>query len=70
MVTDGNPNHDDMAMLLTDLYIGTIGDFFEKFKDHGYLTKSAVGEKQLEIRLVCDEDQIVIAHLFPTHYGY
>jgi len=69
MVTDGNPNHYEVAMLLTYSYTGTIGNFFEKFKDHGYLTKPTVGEKQLEIRLVCEEDQIVITHQFP-HYHY
>jgi len=37
---------------------GTVRDFFDHFKDHGYLTKLEVSGKQLEIRLVCDEDQI------------
>lgn len=45
--------------MLIYLDTGTVGEFFEKFKDHGYLTKSTVGENQLEIRLVCEEDRIV-----------
>ena len=45
------------------LTIGTVGDFLEQFKDHGYLTKLAVGGRQLEIRLVCDEDRIMIVSI-------
>ena len=59
MVTDGNPNHYEVATFVIQLNTGTIAEFFEKFKDHGYLTKSTVAEKQLEIRLVCEEDRIV-----------
>jgi hypothetical protein len=40
-------------------YIGTVGDFFEKFKDQGYITKLAAGGKQLEIQIVCEEDHLV-----------
>jgi len=54
---------------LTHSYTGTVGEFFEKFKDHGYLTKLTGGEKQLEIRLVCEEDWIVSTDQFPLcHY--
>jgi hypothetical protein len=30
-------------------YIGMVEDFFEKFKDQGYISKVAAGGKQLEI---------------------
>ena len=44
---------------LMPTYLGTVGDFFEKFKDQGYITKTAAEGKQLEIRMVCEEDRFV-----------
>lgn len=67
MITDGMaPNHYRMEISLKSI-IGTVGNFFEQFKDHGYLTKLAVGVKQLEIRLVCENARIVSIHLLPCH---
>jgi len=43
----------------THTYIGTVGDFFEKFKDQGYITKVAAEGKQLNIQIVCEEDRLV-----------
>jgi hypothetical protein len=51
------------------VFIGTVGDFFEKFKDQGYISKMAVGGKQLEIRLVCEEDRLVRAHQLPRYWN-
>lgn len=38
---------------------GSLGNFFEYFKDQGYISKLAIEMKQLEIRIVCEEDRLV-----------
>ena len=39
--------------------LGSLGNFFESFKDQGYISKLAIDMKQLEIRIVCEEDRLV-----------
>ena len=38
---------------------GSLGNVFEYFKDQGYISKLAIEMKQLEIRIVCEEDRLV-----------
>jgi hypothetical protein len=51
---------EDSELLWT--YPGTVGAFFEKFKDQGYISKTAAEGKQIEIRIVCEEDRLVRIH--------
>jgi hypothetical protein len=38
---------------------GTVGDLLEQFVEQGYISKVAANAKQLEIRIVCEEDCLV-----------
>jgi hypothetical protein len=54
VVTDGITHYLFMTKLRlwNCLFTGSLGQFFECFRDQGYITKTAIEEKQLEIWIV------------------
>ena len=43
---------------------GTVGNLLEQFREQGYISKVAANMKQLEIRIVCEEDCLVCLTIF------
>jgi hypothetical protein len=58
-LTKGKIYHPRFDNLLTLIVVGTVGDLLDEFKDQGWISKSAAEAKQLELRIVCEEDRLV-----------